>query len=120
MNFDEIVNFYTNEEVDRLFVFGIDMIRRITQNIMNHPIHGYNGDRKYLVRFNQKDNEVVSEEEQYLIYQFLTPGYEAVRALLMSEGFIILDESGKYITTRNLHPIHIYFMFFYKIILYIG
>ena len=114
-DFDEIVNFYTNEEVDRLFAFGIDMIRRITQNIMNHPIHGYNGDRKYLVRFNQKDNEVVSEEEQYLIYQFLTPGYEAVRALLMSEGFIILDESGKYITTRNLHPIHIYFMFFYKI-----
>ena len=114
-DFDEIVNFYTNEEVDRLFAFGIDMIRRITQNIMNHPIHGYNGDMKYLVRFNQRDNEVVSKEEKYLIYQFLTPGYEAVRALLISEGFIILDESGKYITTRNLHPIHIYFMFFYKI-----
>ena len=114
-DFDEIVNFYTNEEVDRLFAFGIDMIRRITQNIMNHPIHGYNGDMKYLVRFNQTDNEVVSKEEKYLIYQFLTPGYEAVRALLISEGFIILDESGKYITTRNLHPIHIYFMFFYKI-----
>ena len=114
-DFDEIVNFYTNEEVDRLFAFGIDMIRRITQNIMNHPIHGYNGDMKYLVRFNQTDNEVVSKEEKYLIYQFLTPGYEAVRALLISEGFILLDESGKYITTRNLHPIHIYFMFFYKI-----
>ena len=114
-DFDEIVNFYTNEEVDRLFAFGIDMIRRITQNIMNHPIHGYNGDMKYLVRFNQRDNEVVSKEEKYLIYQFLTPGYEAVRALLISEGFILLDESGKYITTRNLHPIHIYFMFFYKI-----
>ena len=114
-DFDEIVNFYTNEEVDRLFAFGIDMIRRITQNIMNHPIHGYNGDMKYLVLFNQRDNEVVSKEEKYLIYQFLTPGYEAVRALLISEGFIILDESGKYITTRNLHPIHIYFMFFYKI-----
>ena len=38
-DFDEIVNFYTNEEVDRLFAFGIDMIRRITQNIMNHPIN---------------------------------------------------------------------------------
>jgi len=114
-DYDKIINYYADENVDRLFTYGINIIRWIRDNVMNHPIHGYNGDRKYLVRFNQTQNEVDSQKREYLIYQFLTPGYEAVRAFLMSEGFIKLDEAGKYITTRNLHPSLIYFMFFYKI-----
>ena len=111
-DYAKIINYYAD---DSLFTFGITMIRWITQNIMNHPIHGFNGDRKYLVRFNQTENVVDADGHNYLIYIFLTPGYEAVRAFLISEGFIKLDEAGKYITTRNLHPSLIYFMFFYKI-----
>ena len=104
-----------------------ELVRYTKNNIINDPIHGINGDRKYVCLI--KLDKVESFKYGFLnIYSFLEDSNFYVRSYLIRIGIIIeiteqnykdynleKDDINSYIIPRNFHPQLIYFMFIYKI-----
>lgn len=117
-SYNKIKSYYQGNTVDghnpgkrdHLFNYGLSLIEWAKTNIINNSKHGFSGDKKYLCEVIDPDNW----PSNFRCYTYLLDSNSFIRDFLVSERFINKTANG-YITMRNLHPLVVYFMFFYKI-----